>query len=125
MSSAARQVADSVRRNQHRARRGDRQCAGSFYLWDTQDPSVDLSGFDLAVRLGAFRAGGCRCEGDVTCADGFDRAFGGWARQLGVGREVGAHADAEDREIGDPEPVGLYAVVPIAAGGATASGRPS
>jgi hypothetical protein len=43
-------------------------------------------------------------------------ALGGWAGQHGVGREVGAHAEAEDREIGDPEAVGVNAVPPIAAG---------
>lgn len=36
---------------------------------------------------------------DEACADGFERAFGGAAARLGVGREVGAYAEAEDRRL--------------------------
>jgi hypothetical protein len=53
---------------------------------------------------------------DEAIADGFERAFGGGARGLEVGWEVGAHVEAEDREIGLPETVGLDAVLPVAAG---------
>ena len=102
MGSAGRQVVDSLRCDQHRARPGDRQCAGSFSSWHEQDPSVHLSGFDLAVRFGGFfERQDVGMKVDEACVDGFERAFGGGAGQLGVGREVGPRAEAEDREIGD------------------------
>ena len=82
-----------------------------------QDPSVYLSGFHLAVRLGGlFGREDLGVKVDEAGADGFEGAFGGGPGQLGVGREVRADAEAEDREVGDPEPVGLHAVLPIAVG---------
>jgi hypothetical protein len=59
---------------------GDRHCAGSFSSWHEQDPSVHLSGFDLAVRLGGFfEREDVGMKVDEACGDGFERAFGGAA----------------------------------------------
>jgi len=87
------------------------------WLWDEQDPSVHLSGFDPAVRFaGVLERQDVGVKVDEAFTDGFERAFGGGARQLEVGWQVEAHAEAEDREIGPPETVGLYPVLPVAAG---------
>jgi hypothetical protein len=69
------------------------------------------------VRFGSlFERQDVGMKVDEALADGFERAFGCGADRLGVGWEIGAPAEAEDCEIGDPESVGLYAVPPIAAG---------
>src|SRR4030088_635411 len=104
------------------------KCAGSYtppeklragvyasWLWDEQDPSVHLSGFDPAVRFaGVLERQDVGVKVDEAFTHGFERAFGGGARRLEVGWQVEAHAEAEDREIGPPETVGLYPVLPVA-----------